>query len=102
MRYWGTASVMLTSGEGIVNDPQAKHRKAFRWLNHKEIGPMLYNTPSYRLSKTPAYIWKAAPCLGEDNEYIYREVLGYSDEEIAEMLTQGIITTETDVPGASR
>ncbi len=95
------AGVMLTSGEGIVNDPQAKHREAFLWLNHKEIGTMLHNSPSYHLSKTPAHIWKTAPCLGEDNEYVYKEILGYSDDEIAELLIEGIITTEADVPGAS-
>jgi len=95
------AGVVHTSGEGIVNDPQAKHRQAFRWLNHQEIGPLLHNTPSYCLSKTPANIWKAAPCLGEDNEYVYREILGYSDDDIAEMLVEGVITTEADVPGGS-
>ena len=95
------AAVVLTSGEGIVNDPQAKHREAFRWLKHQEIGPMLHNSPSYRLSKTPANIWKAAPCLGEDNEYVYKEILGYSDDDIAELLIEGVITTEADVPGAS-
>ena len=93
------AGVMLTSGEGIVNDPQANHRQAFRWLNHQEIGPLLHHSPSYHLSKTPAHIWKAAPCLGEDNEYVYKEILGYSDDEIAEMLIEGVITTEADVPG---
>lgn len=95
------AGVMLTSGEGVVNDPQAKHRQAFRWLNHQEIGPLLHNSPSYHLSKTPAHIRKAAPCLGEDNEYIYKEILGYSDDEIADLLIEGVITTEADVPGAS-
>jgi len=93
------AGVMLTSGEGIVNDPQAGHRQAFRWMEHKEIGPLLHNSPSYHLSKTPAHIWKAAPCLGEDNEYVYKEILGYSDDEIADFLIEGIITTEADVPG---
>jgi len=94
-------SVMLTSGEGVVNNPQAKHRQAFRWLNHEEIGPLLHNSPSYHLSKTPSRIWKAAPCLGEDNEYVYKEILGYSDDEIADLLAEGVITTEADVPGAS-
>lgn len=95
------AGVMLTSGQGIVNDPQAKHRHAFQWLNHQEIGPLLHHSPSYHLSKTPAHIWKAAPCLGEDNEYVYKEILGYSDDDIADLLIEGVITTEADVPGAS-
>ncbi len=98
---WVPAGVMLTSGEGIVNDPQANHREAFRWLNHTEIGPLLHHSPSYHLSKTPPHIRKAAPCLGEDNEYVYKEILGYSDDEIADLLIEGVITTEADVPGAS-
>lgn len=95
------AGAMLTSGEGIVNDPQARHREAFRWLKHQEIGPLLHNSPSYHLSKNPAHIWKAAPCLGEDNEYVYKEILGYSDDEVADLLIKGVITTEADLPGAS-
>ena len=95
------AGLMLTSGEGIVNHPQAKHREAFHWLNHKEIGSMLYTSPSYQLSKTPADIWKAAPCLGEDNQYVYQEILGYSDDEVADLLVEGVITTEADLPGVS-
>ena len=95
------AGVMLSSGEGIVNDPQARHRQAFRWLEHREIGPLLHNSPSYHLSRTPAHIWKAAPCLGEDNEYVYKEILGYTDDEIADLMVAGVITTEADVPGVS-
>jgi len=95
------AGVMLTSGEGIINDPQAKHRQAFRWLNHPEIGPVIHNTTSHQLSKTPAHIWKIGPCLGEDNEYVYKEILGYSDDEIVDMLIEGVITTEADLPSGA-
>ena len=59
---------------------------------------MLHNSTSYQLSKTPAHIWKAAPCLGEDNEYVFKEILGYSDDEIADMLVNRVITTEADLP----
>ncbi len=95
----GVPSGTVHDGEGIVNDPQVKHRQAFRWLNHSVIGRMLYNTPSYALSKTPPEIWKAAPCLGEDNELVYKDMLGYSDDDICSMLVDGTITTEGDLPG---
>ena len=95
------AGVMLTSGEGVVNDPQAKHRQHYRWLNHPEIGPVIDNSPTYRLSKTPPHTPKAAPCLGENNEYVYKEILGYSDDEIADLLIEGVITTEADLPSGA-
>jgi hypothetical protein len=34
--------------------------------------------------------------MGEHNEYVLREILGYSDDEIAEFLIEGAITTDAD------
>jgi len=61
--------------QDLFEDPQVKHGEHFRILQHKVIGPHAYNAPSYRLSKTPCNIWKAAPTLGEDNDYVYKEIL---------------------------
>lgn len=85
--------------EDLFIDPQLKHREHFRILEHKVIGQHSYNAPAYRLSKTPNRIWKAAPCLGEDNEYVYRDILEFSDDEIADLLIEGVITTDADLPG---
>jgi crotonobetainyl-CoA:carnitine CoA-transferase CaiB-like acyl-CoA transferase len=41
---------------------------------------------------------KAGPCLGEDNGYVYKEILEYSDDEIADLLVEGVITTDADLP----
>jgi len=95
------AGVVQTAGD-LFNDPQLKHREHFRFLEHKVIGEMAYNAPAYQLSKTPNYIWKAAPCLGEDNEYVYKEILGYTDDDIADLIVEGVITTDSDVPEVLR
>ncbi len=91
------AGVVMNTAD-MVNDPQSKSRQHLRLLEQKEIGNELYKAPAYRLSKTPCHIWKAGPCLGEDNEYVYKQLLGYSDEEIAELLLEGVITTDADLP----
>lgn len=52
-----------------------------------------------RFSKTPPDFRKAAPCLGEDNEHVYKEILGLTDDEIADLLAEGVITTDADLPG---
>ena len=36
------------------------------------------------LSKTPRETTRPSPCLGEHNEYVYKELLGMTDDEIAE------------------
>ena len=40
------------------------------------------------LTKTPGTLRSPAPLLGEHNEYICKEILGLSDDEIAEALVE--------------
>ncbi|MFC1919487.1 CaiB/BaiF CoA transferase family protein, partial [Chloroflexota bacterium] len=94
MQEAGVPAGIVARIQDLFADQQLKHRQHFRVLEHKVIGPHAYNAPAYRLSKTPCDITKAAPSIGEDNEYVLREVLGYSDEEIADMLISGAVTTE--------
>ena len=98
MQQAGVPAGAVETGEDLFNDPQLKHREHFRFLEHKVIGRHAYNAPAYQLSKTPNYIWKAGPCIGEDNEYVYKEILGFSDDDIADLLIEGVITTEADAP----
>ena len=35
--------------------------------------------------------WKRAPRLGEDNEYVYLELLGFSETEFRSYVERGII-----------
>ena len=97
MQDAGVPAGVVQTGEDLLSDPQLRHRQHFRILDHPEIGPHSYHAPAYRLSETPCDIRRAAPCLGQDNEYVYRDILGYSDDEIADMLIEGVITTEADV-----
>ncbi|MDY6935030.1 MAG: CoA transferase [Spirochaetota bacterium] len=98
MQKEGIPAGIVETAEDLFKDPQLKHRKHFRFMKHRVIGNMAFNSPAYQLSKTPNHIWKVSPCLGEDNDYVYREILGYSKKEIAEMLAEGVITTKEDVP----
>jgi crotonobetainyl-CoA:carnitine CoA-transferase CaiB-like acyl-CoA transferase len=94
----GVPAGVVQTAEDLFNDPQLKERQHFRFLQHQVIGTHAYNAPAYRLSKTPNDIRKSGPCLGEDNEYVYSKILGYSDDEIEDMLINGVITTDADVP----
>lgn len=92
------AGVVQNCHEDLFKDPQLKHRQHFRFLEHKVIGRHAYNAPAYILSKTPNHIYKPGPTLGEDNEYVFKDILGYSDDEIANLLVEGVITTDADLP----
>jgi len=94
----GVPAGVVETAEDLFNDPQIKHRQQFRVLNHPVIGSYSCQAPSYMMSKTPCKIDRAAPCLGEHNGYVYKEILGFSDDEIADLLVEGVITTEADAP----
>ena len=48
-----------------------------------------------KMSESPAYIGgridRAAPCYGEDNHYVYGELLGMSAQEIDALVAEGVI-----------
>jgi crotonobetainyl-CoA:carnitine CoA-transferase CaiB-like acyl-CoA transferase len=84
MQAGGVAAGVVQTNQDLSEDAQLRHRGHWVLLDHKEIGPSYYNNYGWRLSKTPAQ-HKPVPLLGEHNEYVLRNFLGMSDEEIAEM-----------------
>jgi hypothetical protein len=48
-----------------------------------------------KMSESPAYIGgrldRGAPCYGEDNNYVYGELLGMSPQEIHALTEEGVI-----------
>lgn len=87
------AGVVQNSGD-LFNDPQLKHREHYVSLNHSVIGRHAYPNEAIKFSKTPPVFWKAGPCIGEDNEYVYKETLGFTDDEISDLMAEGVITIE--------
>jgi crotonobetainyl-CoA:carnitine CoA-transferase CaiB-like acyl-CoA transferase len=74
----------------LQTDPQLAARGYFVTLNHGEVGPMPYDGLVTRFSAKQTMLHKAAPCLGEDTEYVMREILGLSADEIADYAAQGV------------
>ena len=46
------------------------------------------------MSRTPPEIWRAAPTLGQDNQYVYKEVIGVSDAEFEQLVADRHIGTD--------
>ncbi len=86
---FGVPCGMVQSPEEMHADRQLAHRHHYWTLDHPVMGARTYDAPAFRLSKTPTELTKAAPCLGEDNEYVYRDLLGLSQEEFIELLADG-------------
>ena len=91
MQAAGVPAGAVLSGEDLVADPQLNHRGTHVILEHPEIGPHIYHPPPYRFSKTPHELTMPAPCLGQHNEYVLKDILGMSDDEVADLLVAGAL-----------
>jgi benzylsuccinate CoA-transferase BbsF subunit len=86
----GVPAGVVQNAEDIYNDPNLKERECFWVDEHKVLGEFSHLGQPSRLSKTPARLYRAAPCLGEHTEYICCDLLGIPDEEFARLVQEGI------------
>ena len=88
------AGVCQTAGDRCDNDPQLKHLEWLTEVTGTKIGRWPIAEVPVKLSESPAYIGgridRGAPMYGEDNEYVYGELLGMSTQEIARLTEEGV------------
>ncbi|MBI2906607.1 MAG: CoA transferase [Chloroflexi bacterium] len=89
----GVAAGAVLTAEDLCHDPHIVARGIVQQVAHCETGPGLLPGTTIKLSRTPGGIRKAAPCLGEDNEYVLGELVGMSAEDVAELADRGVIGT---------
>jgi len=75
----------------LVEEPHLNERGVFETVTHPEAGTHPYIGMYAQFSKTPGSIRMPAPCLGEHNQYVLGELLGMSQDEIAQLEEKGII-----------
>jgi crotonobetainyl-CoA:carnitine CoA-transferase CaiB-like acyl-CoA transferase len=76
----------------IFNDPQFIERKTIVSVEHPKLGPLMMPTVIPTLSETPGSIRSCGPELGEHNRQILVEQLGYSERDLIELESDGIIS----------
>jgi crotonobetainyl-CoA:carnitine CoA-transferase CaiB-like acyl-CoA transferase len=87
----GVPSGIVQNAEDLAHDPHLRARDFFISLDHPVLGQALTDSSPIRFKDPPARDWKAAPLLGEDNRYVYMDLLGFTEEEFAAYLDKGII-----------
>jgi crotonobetainyl-CoA:carnitine CoA-transferase CaiB-like acyl-CoA transferase len=92
MQEAGVPAGVLQTGEDLMdNDPQLKARHFFSELEHPEVGKYRANSGAhFRLSKYE-YDLVRAPLMGEHNEYVFKSILGVSDDEYDRLVEDGTI-----------
>jgi len=72
-------------------DPQLQHRNHFAELQHPTQVKSVVEGARVILSRTPARAPQVAPMMGADNDVVLRQLLGYSDERIVELVASGAL-----------
>lgn len=86
----GVDAGIVENFEDLIQDPQLAHRRHFRELHHPVVGAHLVEANAIRFSHDSEQIRMPAPCLGQHNEYVYREMLEMSAEEYAALNADGV------------
>jgi crotonobetainyl-CoA:carnitine CoA-transferase CaiB-like acyl-CoA transferase len=89
------AGVCQTAEDRCEKDPQLAHLEWLTEVTGTKIGTWPVAEVPVKLSETPPYVGgvtnRGAPCYGEDNEYVYGELLGMSSGQIGKLVDEGII-----------
>lgn len=85
------AAHRVQNSADAYGDPQFVHRGHFFDLDHPTLGKFTVEGPRAALSRTPATVNRAAPLLGQDNQYVLAEILGYNEDKITELVSSGAL-----------
>ena len=85
----GVHAAKVNRVKDLFTDPQIAFRNIWQRQEHPELGIHAYRMVSYDLAETPGRVRGAAPCLGADNEEVFRSWLGITEREYEELIEQG-------------
>ena len=81
----GVAAFPSMTSKDLADDPHLNARGFFARLEHPEVGVRAHTAMPWRLSNAPNGVRTPAPLIGNDTDYVMRELLGYSAQEVAEL-----------------
>ncbi|MEW6185873.1 MAG: CoA transferase [Thermodesulfobacteriota bacterium] len=90
----GLAAAPSREARDVYADPHFRKRNVFLQVEHPELGLLeIVDTP-WKISGLPK-LNRHAPLLGEHNEYVLKDLLGMSEEEIRVLQEKEIIMGES-------
>ena len=87
----GVAAFPSMSSKDLVEDAHLKGRGFFVRLPHPQVGTQTHTGIPWILTNAPNGVRSPAPLLGQHTDEILRDVLGYTDEDIAQLREQQVL-----------
>jgi benzylsuccinate CoA-transferase BbsF subunit len=87
----GVPAGVVQNAAGLASDPQLKSRGFFVPPKHLGQGDAVADANPIRLARNPAEYRLPAPARGQDNDYVYRHLLGMTSDEVRDLHQKGVI-----------
>jgi benzylsuccinate CoA-transferase BbsF subunit len=90
MQAAGVGAGVVSNAKDIVEDPQLAHYNYFREVDHPYIGKVKFaHPPAFKLSDVDADVGRST-ILGEHNEFVCKDILGYSEQEYQSLIKEKV------------
>ncbi len=87
----GIAAAPFLTAKGQYHNPHFQHRGTYVEVEHPRVGrEVLYGIP-WKMSDTPGTLRGSGPLLGQDNEYVFKELLGLADADYDKLVQEKVI-----------
>jgi crotonobetainyl-CoA:carnitine CoA-transferase CaiB-like acyl-CoA transferase len=91
MRDLSIPCAKVMNSKDIAENPHYKARGLHIEWQDEQAGKVRGTGIVPKFSGTPGRIWRGSPMMGQDNQLVFRELLGLSAEEIANLESEGIV-----------
>ncbi len=92
LRQSGVPAYVVMRCTDLVEDPQLVARDHFIELDHSQLGRQRFDGPVTKFSGTPVVPRRAGPTMGENTFEVLTDVLGLSDDEVAQLAATGALS----------
>jgi len=93
----GVPAAPLLKIPQLVANEHLNARGFWEEVTQADAGTWTMEGPAWRMWRTPAHVRVPPPMFGEHNYYVFRHLLGLSEEEIAALEGDGVIATTPDL-----
>lgn len=90
----GVPAGAVLDSKDLLFDPHLRERRFYEVVRHHPstgMPPLPYASRPWKMSRTPAVPPQAAPLMGEHNQFVLRELLGLTADEVTRLEEAGII-----------
>lgn len=82
---------VLSVEDLFEHDAQLRSREHYIWVDHTEIGRAPVDAAGFRFQSLSSRPCRPAPRLGEHSDYVLQDVLGLGEDEVNELMLEGIV-----------